>query len=107
MKLVRDDVVRGPVAMITESQELHGISFTSSRSIVISELSEIADSTSLEKFSRSTASAPPAGTLCYSPHFRISELHRRISSCSRPTALFSLSSDRNELEHTSSARWPV
>ena len=32
------------------------------------------------------------------------EPSRRISSCSRPTALVSRSSERNELEHTSSAR---
>src|SRR6266542_1296799 len=36
-----------------------------------------------------------------------SEPSRRISSCSSPTALFSRSSDRNELEQTSSARLSV
>ena len=52
-------------------------------------------------------SAPPAGTLAASPAARISEEQRRISSCNRPTALCSASSERNELEHTSSARPPV
>ncbi len=60
--------------------------------------------TSAEKASRSTASAPPAGSLCRSPAARMSEPARRISSCSSPTAFVSQSSERNELEHTSSAR---
>src|SRR5450631_3194060 len=34
----------------------------------------------------------------------ISEPRRRISACSSPTALLAASSERNELEHTSSAR---
>src|SRR6266851_5956480 len=34
----------------------------------------------------------------------ISEPSRRISACSSPTALLAASSERNELEHTSSAR---
>src|SRR5437868_12036869 len=34
----------------------------------------------------------------------ISESSRRISACSKPTALLAASSERNELEHTSSAR---
>src|SRR4030081_1781059 len=34
----------------------------------------------------------------------ISEPSRRISACSNPTALLTASSERNELEHTSSAR---
>ena len=57
-----------------------------------------------EKPSRSTASAPPAGTWLASAARITSELSRRISSCSRPTALFSRSSERSELEQTSSAR---
>ena len=37
----------------------------------------------------------------------ISEPARRISSCSRPTALVAQSSERKELEQTSSAKAPV
>ena len=59
--------------------------------------------TAAAKPSRSTASAPPAGTWFASPQRMISEPSRRISSCSRPTALVSRSSERNELEQTSSA----
>ena len=43
--------------------------------------------TASEKPTRSTASAPPAGSLCASPALRMSEPVRRISSCSTPTAL--------------------
>jgi hypothetical protein len=39
-----------------------------------------------------------------SPQAMMSEPQRRISACSRPTALVSQSSERNELEQTSSAR---
>src|ERR1700760_4798237 len=37
----------------------------------------------------------------------ISEPSRRISSCSKPTALLAASSERKELEQTSSARFSV
>jgi len=50
-----------------------------------------------------TASAPPAGSLCASAVRITSEPARRISSCSRPTALLAASSERKEFEHTSSA----
>src|SRR4029453_17556424 len=60
--------------------------------------------TAAEKPSRSTASAPPAGTWLASAQRMISEPSRRISACSRPTALLAASSERNELEQTSSAR---
>src|SRR5207247_1297147 len=59
--------------------------------------------TAAAKPSRSTASAPPAGSLWASAAARISEPQRRISSCSSPTALFIASSERKELEQTSSA----
>ncbi len=59
--------------------------------------------TAAENPSRSTASAPPAGTWLASAVRITSESSRRISSCSNPTALCSGSSERNELEHTSSA----
>src|SRR5205085_10406248 len=60
-----------------------------------------------EKPCRSTASAPPAGSLCVSAARMISEPARRISSWITPTALFCASSERKELEQTSSARWSV
>src|SRR5262249_36757596 len=56
---------------------------------------------------RSRATAPPAGTWLASPARITSEPSRRISSCRRPTALCSRSSERNEFEHTSSASPPV
>ena len=59
------------------------------------------------KPSRSTASAPPAGSLLASAAAMISEPARRISSCSSPTALVSHSSERKEFEQTSSAKAPV
>ena len=56
-----------------------------------------------------TASAPPAGTWWESAQERISELSWRISQWMRPTAFWSESSERKELEQTSSAspsvRW--
>jgi hypothetical protein len=60
--------------------------------------------TPFEKISLSTASAPPAGTADLSPSRMMSEFIARISACSRPTALFSASSERKELEQTSSAQ---
>ena len=53
------------------------------------------------------AGLPPAGTWCLSPQAMINEFSWRISACSRPTALYSQSSERNELEQTSSARLSV
>ena len=96
--------VRGPVAMTTLPQSSGGRVSTTPRSMVISGSARIVVSTAALNASRSTASAPPAGTRLASPDDRISEPQRRISSCSRPTALFSMSSERNELEQTSSAR---
>jgi len=60
--------------------------------------------TAAENPSRSTANAPPAGTWLASAARMISDPSRRISACSSPTALLAASSERNELEHTSSAR---
>ena len=71
--------------------------------ISISGCASSAAVTAAAKPSRSTASAPPAGTWWASPQRMISEPSRRISSCSRPTALVSRSSERNEFEQTSSA----
>ena len=47
---------------------------------------------------------PAGGHWLASAQRMISEPSRRISSCSKPTALLSASSERNELEQTSSAR---
>ena len=88
---------------MTLSQSAGGGPATSSRRISISGWAVIAASTALLKPSRSTASALPAGTRCASAVAMISEPSRRISSCSRPMALPSASSERNELEQTSSA----
>ncbi len=96
--------VSGPVATITLFQSEGGRPAISPRSIVTSGWLASRWVTSAEKASRSTASAPPAGSLCLSPADRMSEPARRISSCSRPTAFVSHSSERNEFEHTSSAR---
>ena len=95
--------VSGPVAMMTLSHSAGGSPATSPRSMLISGWPSRWRVTSAENRSRSTASAPPAGSLWRSPAAMISERARRISSCSRPTALVSASSERNELEHTSSA----
>ena len=95
--------VSGPVATMTLSHSGGG-SATSSRRISISGWPLSASVTAAEKPSRSTASAPPAGTWLASAARITSEPSRRISSCSRPTALVSRSSERNELEHTSSAK---
>ncbi len=79
--------VRGPVAMMTLSHASGG-SATSPRSSVISGCASSAAVTAAEKPSRSTASAPPAGTWFISPARMISEPSLRISSCSSPTALW-------------------
>ena len=101
--------VSGPVATITLSHSAGGRPLTSSRRTFTSGCASSRAWTSSAKPSRSTAKALPAGTLWASAACRISEPHRRISSCSTPTALASASSDRKELEQTSSAsvsvRW--
>ena len=99
--------VSGPVATITCPQDAPGSAGTASRRISTSGSASSAAWTASAKPSRSTASAPPAGSLCASPAPRIREPQRRISSCSSPTALWSGSSERNELEQTSSASVPV
>ncbi len=100
--------VSGPVATITWPQDASGRSGTASRRISTSAFALAAlAARAAAKPSRSTASAPPAGSLCASPARMIREPQRRISSCSSPTALCMLSSERNELEHTSSASVPV
>ena len=97
--------VRGPVATMTLPQSAGG-----RPAISVAARSRSADGrasalvTAAENPSRSTASAPPAGTWLASAARMISEPSRRISACSRPTALLAASSERNELEQTSSAR---
>ena len=99
--------VRGPVATIVSSQSAGGSPRSPRGGSRSADGARALAVTAAEKPSRSTASAPPAGTWCASAARMISEPSRRISSCSRPTALVSRSSERNELEHTSSARPPV
>ena len=81
-----------------------GIRVTSPRSMLTSGSASRVRVTSPAKISRSTASAEPAGTLAPSAARITSEPMVRISWCSRPTALVSTSSERRELEQTSSAR---
>ena len=90
--------VRGPVATMTLSQSSGGRPAISPRLSSTSGWLARRSVTAREKPSRSTARAPPAGRRCASADARISEPARRISSCSRPTALFSASSERSELE---------
>jgi len=99
--------VRGPVAIITLSHSAGGKPVSSPRSMVISGCAKMRRVTSAENPSRSTASAPPAGTLWSSATAMINDPAIRISSCSKPTALLFLSSERKELEQTSSARLSV
>ena len=65
--------------------------------------------TRLENFSRSTAKAPPAGTLEAYAHERINELKISNSSFKIPAAeiLSFLFSEPNEFEQTISANIPV
>ena len=94
--------VSGPVATITLDQSAGG-AVISPRSIVISGCASSRAVTAAEKTSRSTASAPPAGTAAPTAASIITEPSARISQCKRPTAFVSSSSDRKEFEHTSSA----
>ena len=82
----RSGEVSGPVAMMTLSQSSGGTA-TSPRTSVMSGCAASASETAAENPSRSTASAPPAGTWWLSAARITSEPSRRISACSRPTAL--------------------
>ncbi len=93
--------VSGPVARITGRAS--GMRVTSSVTTSMFAWPRIAREISSAKRSRSTASAPPAGTAVRSAERITSEPERRISSLSRPTA-FDSEAPRSELEHTSSAR---
>ena len=96
--------VSGPVAMSTLPQSSSGSSPISSRAIVTFGCSSRAFVTASENPTRSTAKAPPAGTWFASADFIISEPAKRISACNTPTAFEVASSERNELEQTSSAK---
>ncbi len=96
--------VKGPLAMMTLSQSPGGRPAISSRTIVISGSVSSDCVTFCAKPSRSTASAPPAGTLCASAQAMMSEPIARISRCSTPTALPEASSERKLFEQTSSAQ---
>ena len=91
------------MATMTLVQSAGGRPSISSRTISTSGCPASAAVIAAEKPSRSTASAPPAGTWLASAARITSELSRRISSCRSPTALCSRSSERNEFEQTSSA----
>jgi hypothetical protein len=79
-----------------------GISVTSRCSIAIRGCSVIARVISAANRSRSTASAPPAGTAVRSAHRSAIDPIRRSSSFRSPTAFVS-AAPRIEFEHTSSA----
>ena len=102
--LANDGAVRGPVAIMVLPHDLGGKPLTSPYSTVTSGCWRNIVLTASENASRSTAKAPPAGNFVISPIpiIRLSDL--RISSCSTPTALPCLSSERKELEQTSSAK---
>ena len=88
--------------MTGSRSDASGIRRTSSRWMATSGSASSAAVTPAANRSRSTASAPPAGTRVSSPTRITSDPSRRISSLSSPTA-FSSESPRNELLQTSSA----
>ena len=92
-------LVKGPLAIIVGAW---GISVTSSWITSIFGWFVINSVTSAENFSRSTASAPPAGTLFFLANRIITLSSFSISFFNTPTALLKLS-PLNELEQTSSA----
>ena len=96
--------VSGPVAMMTLSQSSGGMVSISSRMMVMRGWASSVWVTSSEKPSRSTARALPAGTWWLAALAMMRPSQRRISSCRTPTAFPVWSSERKELEQTSSAR---
>ena len=96
--------VRGPVAMMTLDQSAGGRPATSARSMLTRGWASRRAVISAEKGTRSMASALPAGTAWRSALAMTRPPAARISQCSRPTAFCSSSSERKELEQTSSAR---
>ncbi len=101
MSAARASLVSGPVAMM-HGRSL-GTAVTSPATISTSGSSASRRVISALKRSRSTASAPPAGTRVSSAARITKEPSRRISSLSRPTAL-DRAAPRKELLHTSSHR---
>ena len=97
--LVSAGSVSGPVAMM---QGASGRASTSAVSNLTRGCSISAFVMHAENFSRSTASAPPAGTRASSAARRMSESSRRISAFKRPEALVKCSAF-SELEQTNSA----
>lgn len=97
--------VSGPVAMI--QRPLAGSSRSSPGARLTSGSARRAAVTLAENASRSTASAPPAGSLWRSAIAMTSPPAARISQCSSPTALFTSSSERKLFEQTISAQSPV
>ena len=92
--------VRGPEAMTTSPS---GMDVTSPGIMVILGWLKMVSVTMRAKPSRSTASAPPAGTAVASAQRIMRLFSRRSSSFSRPTA-FSSPAPRRELEQQSSAK---
>ena len=92
--------VRGPEAMTTSPS---GMDVTSPGIMVMLGWLRTDSVTIRAKPSRSTASAPPAGTAVASAHRMIRLFSCRSSSFSRPTA-FSSPAPRRELEQQSSAK---
>ncbi len=90
-----DDALPNPPAAARRSR---------SRSMVISGCAASRAVTSAEKPSRSTASAPPAGNLCVSPAAITSEPRAASPRAAGRRRCSAQSSERNELEQTSSAR---
>jgi hypothetical protein len=96
--------VSGPVAMMTLSPLRPAAGRRLPRDGSRQRMALRAPRDGAEKPCRSTASAPPAGSLCASAARMISEPARRISSCSSRPHCSRQSSERKELEQTSSAR---
>ena len=99
--------VRGPVATMTLDQSGGGRPATSARSMVTRGWASRRAVISAEKGTRSMASALPAGTAWRSAVAMTRPEAARISQWRRPTAFCSWSSERKELEQTSSARAAV
>ena len=92
--------VRGPEAMTTSPS---GMDVTSPGIMVMLGWLKMVSVTMWAKPSRSTASAPPAGTAVASAQRMMRLCSRRSSSFRRPTA-FSSPAPRRELEQQSSAK---
>ena len=105
---LKASLVRGPVARTTAlaPSATSAMSVTSRRTISMSGSASIRAVTSAENASRSTASAPPAGTACARATSKTDDPSASSSAFNMPAALsgFMLF---NEFEQTSSAQFPV